>query len=535
MKLFMTLLWLLCSSSDGPKFVLLNDILYKIPESEIAAIKAKYEIQPKDITIFHFKEDSCPASVIEWLRIPSLDPHIHDPYSKYYAKTTLLFLCDGKFVDTDYIYLEDVQSMVHLDVDKAIEKYGCKGLNPIFILTLQVGKKVQSKPVGAGAVQVSYVSGASKFKSNTSDTLKQDKGDNGEFTIIGKTKGFKDGAMLYLKKAESGSLKDNLDSAVITNNSFIFKGTITKPCPYYIHTGYTGWVGQPPDSFHYISFFLNSSTIYFNDEIGNLKHPKLSGSQLQNDNNEFLIMNSANDDSRDSLNKARNGLSPSDTAGRRIIEKKLSQIYHTGVQLDKGFIKVHPNSLISIWLLDIYKTMWGRIETKNLFDSMNPEIQKTSYGKSVNDYIRSRDSADSEEHFTDIDLKNLNGESVKLSSSQGKYILLDFWSSYCSPCRKEHPFLLKLYKEYRDKGFEIYAVCLDEKKKDWERAVDDDKITWITVSDLKGARASKAAMIYDVTGIPKNFLIDPEGRIIGQDLHGDDLELTLKAIFKLAK
>jgi peroxiredoxin len=519
MKSLIILIWLLFGQSEDPKYIIINDILYKIPESEIANMKSINNIQEKDITIFKFDKDSCFLSSIEWIKVPNMNAQNNDPYLKYRVKTTPLFILDDKFVDTEYIYQNDIQSIEPLHVDKAISIYGCKGLNPIFILRLQYGKKIQSKPVGAGAP---------KFSQVTSNSSKLG---NDVFTIIGKTKGFKDSTMLYLKKAESGSLRDNLDSTLVINNSFTFKGTVSEPCQYFIHSGYTGWEGQPPESFYRVTFFVNNATIYLNDDIGNLKYSKILGSQLQNDNNEFNEMNYTNDATRDSINMVFMKLTPSDSVERKILGERSRKNYQAGIQLSMDFIKTHPASLISVWLLNIYKTSWGREKTKVFFNEFESQIQNTSYGKSVSEYIKQKEVVRVGDHFVDIELKNLNGVIVKLSSLEGKYILLDFWSAYCGPCRKEHPDLLKLYNQYRKKGFEIFAVSLDEKKESWQQAVVDDKINWITVSALKEWTACEAAMIYGVSGIPKSYLIDREGKIIAQDIRGEDLANKLKEIF----
>jgi hypothetical protein len=148
MKSLIILIWLLCGPSEDFKYILINDILYKIPESEIIIIKTINKIQEKDITIFKFDKDSCNASSVEWIKIASLNPQSNDPYRNYRVKTTPLFICEGKFVNTEYIYPEDIESMGPIPKDEAISKYGCKGLNPIFLVNLRYGRKIQDKPVG---------------------------------------------------------------------------------------------------------------------------------------------------------------------------------------------------------------------------------------------------------------------------------------------------------------------------------------------------------------------------------------------------
>ena len=356
--------------------------------------------------------------------------------------------------------------------------------------------------------------------------------EDNKFTIIGKTTGFKDSTKLYLNDPYAGSTRINLDSTYVINNSFTFKGqTKAEPFQLSIHTGYTGWYGQPPESFYRMIFWVNNSTIYINDEIGNLKYAKISGSELQNDDYKLKEMDKSFLSTYDSINKEILKLSPADSVKRKILRKEFQQNYEASQQISIDFIKTHPKSIISAYNLNVYKSLWGREKAKDLFNLLDPQIQNTSYGKSVKEFIKLRYAIDIGDNFVDIDLQNLKGEFVKLSSLKGKYILLDFWASWCGPCRSENEGLLKLYNQYRKKGFEIYAVSLDDKKESWQQAVKDDKISWITVSDLKGSTKSEAAMIYEIAGIPKNYLIDKEGKIIAQDIRGEVLSKKMAGIF----
>jgi thiol-disulfide isomerase/thioredoxin len=130
----------------------------------------------------------------------------------------------------------------------------------------------------------------------------------------------------------------------------------------------------------------------------------------------------------------------------------------------------------------------------------------------------------------EISLQDPEGDTISLSSLRGKYVLLDFWASWCSPCRGENPNLVNIYKKYHADGFEIYQVSLDRKRNDWLKAIEKDKLTWIHVSDLKMWN-SVVVPIYQIGGIPMNFLLDPEGRIIDQNLRGNRLNEVLQEIF----
>lgn len=132
----------------------------------------------------------------------------------------------------------------------------------------------------------------------------------------------------------------------------------------------------------------------------------------------------------------------------------------------------------------------------------------------------------------EIVLNDTNGNPLALSSLRGKVVLLDFWASWCRPCRAENPNVVRMYEKYKDKGFTVYSVSLDNNRDAWLRAIEEDNLSWPNhVSDLKGWQ-SEGAAIYGVGSIPATFLIDENGVIIGQNLRGMDLERKLQEVLK---
>jgi peroxiredoxin len=130
----------------------------------------------------------------------------------------------------------------------------------------------------------------------------------------------------------------------------------------------------------------------------------------------------------------------------------------------------------------------------------------------------------------DIQLPDPNGTVTKLSDLRGKYVLIDFWAAWCKPCRQENPNVVRLYSQYKNKGFEVFGVSLDRTREDWVKAIADDKLTWTHVSDLMYFN-SAAAELYQIQAIPATYLIDPDGKIIGKDLRGPSLEAKLSELF----
>lgn len=131
----------------------------------------------------------------------------------------------------------------------------------------------------------------------------------------------------------------------------------------------------------------------------------------------------------------------------------------------------------------------------------------------------------------DITLPAADGTMISLSSLKGKIVLLDFWASWCGPCRTSNKGLTKLYPKFKEKGFEIFAVSLDDNKNSWKKAMKQDKISWLQVNDPGGWR-SPTAQQWGINAIPTSYLIDQEGKIIAMDLEGKYLEKALKNMLK---
>jgi peroxiredoxin len=148
------------------------------------------------------------------------------------------------------------------------------------------------------------------------------------------------------------------------------------------------------------------------------------------------------------------------------------------------------------------------------FNEKIERLKKTAIGSLAPDII-----------FTDND-----GQQIRLSDNRGKYVLLDFWAAWCNPCRIENINYAELYRKFKDKGFEIFAVSIDTNEKIWQNASKKDRISWTNISDLKGWGTS-SAVDYNITAIPANFLIDPDGKIVDRNIRGKDLQDRLEIIF----
>ena len=160
-------------------------------------------------------------------------------------------------------------------------------------------------------------------------------------------------------------------------------------------------------------------------------------------------------------------------------------------------------------------------------------LKNSFYGNQLQKLIQNNVKTDVGNKAVDFTSVTAEGKSFKLSEfyKGKKLILIDFWASWCGPCRKENPNVVRAYKEFHSKGFEIVGVSLDEEKPDWLNAIQKDNLSWIQVSDLKGWD-SPVAKLYNVTGIPTNFLIDGSGKIVATNLRGSELENKLQELLK---
>lgn len=307
-----------------------------------------------------------------------------------------------------------------------------------------------------------------------------------------------------------------IDSATIYNETFRFKGEIEKP---------TLAMLRMEDIDEYKMFWLENSTIEIVGEKGNFSNGSVTGSKAQK---EADLLEKRKDSIHQEMDELEEMITESNRDSLLVVYEKMID---KEAEINKTFIEEFPDSHVSLFTLQ-FGTMRriGAEETGKLFALMPPELQSTEGGEFIEKFIKLNKNPKVGDVYSDFEQANPKGKPVKFSEIKGKYILLEFWASWCGPCRSENPELVKIFESYKDKGFNIVGVSLDTNREKWIAAIKEDKLPWKNVSDLKGFN-NEVALIYGISEIPDNFLIDENGLIIARYLRGDDLKNKLKELF----
>ena len=216
-------------------------------------------------------------------------------------------------------------------------------------------------------------------------------------------------------------------------------------------------------------------------------------------------------------------------------QQKLNAIMDSGrvfpVKIWIPYLDSHPQSPLVFYAITEMMRFNHNFQGQDIapiYDRLTADMKNSYEGKRLKAIIATGNGSIAPE-FSQADT---SGVMVSLSSFRGKYVLLDFWGSWCVFCRKESPNLIKNFEKYKDKGFTIISIAADDDKKKWMGAIHKDNVgRWTHLSDLKGMK-NEVSKLYFINGYPSNFLIGPDGKIIAQNLRGEDLDKKLAEIFK---
>lgn len=347
------------------------------------------------------------------------------------------------------------------------------------------------------------------------------------YTINGNIAGLDKGTV-YLEYADEKGDKKIIDSAEVKDGAFTFNGKVAEPLFHTIKIK-----GQEYGAY----FLLDNEEIKLDAKKDSVFNGKITGA-TQNAfyksyyENEFKkIQGVAGPVYKLSDSLTKGGKVELTADQKAMMDKKWKDLGAFADDLTDKFIRKNKDNLGGALVIEDRIVSYGTPEkVKEYYAILSPEIQKTFYGKRLKATIDLNDKTAIGAPALEFSQTDVNGKTVKLSDYKGKYVLVDFWASWCGPCRKENPNVVVAYKTYHDKGFEVLGVSLDDKKNLWEKAIEKDGLTWTHVSDLKGWK-NEAAVLYGVKMVPTNYLVGPDGKIVAKNLREAELQSKLKEIF----
>ena len=340
------------------------------------------------------------------------------------------------------------------------------------------------------------------------------------FLFDGVIRGMDSGWIFIAHHDTTGKSYSYMDSSRIIKDSFSFSGTINEPDPCVFV------FKNDENSIHFTSYFIldkgHTTGIIYKDSM---EKSIITGTPTQEQYRKF---NTAYIELRDEYYNIQNLLAknPDDSS----FLNRLVLVKNNQIDLIYNSIKSNPNSIVSAYIADKYLPL--DIESEKIQEIYNSiQCKNNYYSKNVLKSIIVKQQTAIGQIAPDFNF--LDNQNVKISNTTfaNKFFLIDFWASWCIPCRAENPYLLKAYNLFHSKGFDIISISLDENKLQWEKAVKQDKLPWRQTCDTKSIN-SPVVMSFGITTIPMNYLIDKNGKIIGKNYRGNKLLIELENYLK---
>lgn len=333
-----------------------------------------------------------------------------------------------------------------------------------------------------------------------------------------------EGKMIYLqKKVNNESI--TIDSALMENNVVNFVVEYRNPTTHY---------SVQIDKERYpIQFFSENHDVKIAGDLKDRNSITKTASYAQQLINEYNDENANFSNQLSAISeKFRLAAQNNDEAAMKTLRDEIMQVRDNQDNYRNLFLTKNSNSFVAPYILYVNRYNYELNELEDFVNHFNIK-ENNDYSKLLDDYIAVLQRVEVGQPYLDFTQTTPEGYMLSLSELVGKskLLLIDFWASWCGPCRKENPNVVAVYKEYHEKGFDVLGVSLDMEKDNWIKAIEDDGLVWHNISDLK-YWSNEAAKSYGISSIPSNFLLDENGIIIAKDLRGEDLRIFVESHLK---
>ncbi len=341
-----------------------------------------------------------------------------------------------------------------------------------------------------------------------------------QFKITGTVKGV-DTGMIYLQKSEMDQWV-NVDSVKLSKGEFTFSGKVDNPEMWHIAMSGNQVI---------LPVFVENAPIQIQIFPDSLEKSTVTGSATHDFYQQYVTMNDAiNVKMEDAYIAWKKAKEANDTIG---MERNDSISNLLDAEMKKQlqeFAKTNNKTVVAPYLVIKNSWQFELPELEELANVMDTSLNKSQYMQALQNRVAILKSVTVGQIAPDFTMNDTAGNPVTLSSLKGKVLLVDFWASWCGPCRAENPNVVKAYKAYSNKGFDVLGCSFDKNREKWIQAIKDDNLTWGHVSDLK-YWSNAAGKLYGINSIPANVLLDKDQKIIARNLRGEELMKKLEEIF----
>ncbi|MEZ4838639.1 redoxin domain-containing protein [Flavobacterium sp.] len=347
-------------------------------------------------------------------------------------------------------------------------------------------------------------------------------GDN-EFVIKGSAEGIENGKFIILETQDENMSLKSIDTSVVMDGKFEFKGISNEPELHFLQ------VENIPGK---VVFVLENGEINVTVLKDSINKSKIGGTF---NNEQFAKYNLGQTKIQKKMadyrsinqSKMETAVQANDTLTVNALRDGFLKLKEEEKNYNYTFCEENPKAYICVLMIQsmLYQPEADFVRIEKIFNNLDNSIKETKPGKSVGEMISNSSAAEVGKQAPEFSAPNPEGKMVSLKESLGKVTIIDFWASWCAPCRKENPNVVALYDEFHDKGLNIIGVSLDKEgdENKWKDAIKADKLTWTQISNLQYWN-EPIAKKYNVKSIPATFILDASGKIVAKDLRGEELK-----------